>query len=176
MSSFWGHFQHWLHRKLSIWQLLVQPVMKISSKWQHFRFSEPMSVKFSPIMACIQDSPTWHASNSLSPTLPAQIIPSVMELPYWSSRPHSALVIIGTVTYCNSLGSLPVGHKQLQWRHMSVMAFRISVNSTDYSIACSGYEHRKYQGSELLAICEGIHRSLMALCEGNPSVAGGFLT
>ena len=39
MSSFWWKFHHWLHRKLSFWQLSVQPVMKISSKWWHFRFS-----------------------------------------------------------------------------------------------------------------------------------------
>ena len=40
MSSFWRNFRHWLHWKLSFWQLSVQPVMKISSKWWHFRFSE----------------------------------------------------------------------------------------------------------------------------------------
>ena len=39
MLLFWWHFHHWLHWKLSFWQLPVQPVMKISSKWQHFRFS-----------------------------------------------------------------------------------------------------------------------------------------
>ena len=39
MSSFWWNFHHWLHWKLSKWQLPVQPVIKISSKWQHFRFS-----------------------------------------------------------------------------------------------------------------------------------------
>ena len=39
MSSFWWNFHHWLHWKLSFWQLSVQPVMKISSKWRHFRFS-----------------------------------------------------------------------------------------------------------------------------------------
>ena len=33
-------FHHWLHRKLSKWQLSVQPEMRISSKWRHFRFSE----------------------------------------------------------------------------------------------------------------------------------------
>ena len=37
--SFWWNFNHWLHRKLSFWQLSVQPVMKISSKWRHFCFS-----------------------------------------------------------------------------------------------------------------------------------------
>ena len=39
MSSFWRNFHHWLHWKLSFWQLSVQPVMKISSKWRHFPFS-----------------------------------------------------------------------------------------------------------------------------------------
>ena len=29
MSSFWWNFNHWLHWKLSKWQLPVQPVMKI---------------------------------------------------------------------------------------------------------------------------------------------------
>ena len=32
-------FHHWMHWKLSFWQLLVWPLMKISSKWQHFLFS-----------------------------------------------------------------------------------------------------------------------------------------
>ena len=40
MSSFWQNFNHWLHWKLSFWQLPVQPMMKISSKWRHFRFSD----------------------------------------------------------------------------------------------------------------------------------------
>ena len=45
MSSFWWNFHHWLHWKLSKWQLPVQPVIKISSKWRHFRFSEgPKSI------------------------------------------------------------------------------------------------------------------------------------
>ena len=39
MSSFWWNSHHWLHWKLSKWQLPVQPVMKISSKWQHSHFS-----------------------------------------------------------------------------------------------------------------------------------------
>ena len=39
MSSFCWNFHHWLHWKLSKWQLPVQPVIKISSKWRHFRFS-----------------------------------------------------------------------------------------------------------------------------------------
>ena len=45
MSSFWWKFHHWLHRKLSFWQLSVQPVMKISSKWRHFRFSGYLSMR-----------------------------------------------------------------------------------------------------------------------------------
>ena len=31
-------FYHWLHQKLSKWQLPVQPVTKISSKWWHLLF------------------------------------------------------------------------------------------------------------------------------------------
>ena len=31
--SFWRNCRHWLHRKLSNWQLSVQPVTNISSKW-----------------------------------------------------------------------------------------------------------------------------------------------
>ena len=38
--QFGWNFRHWLHWKLSEWQLPVQPVTKISSKWWHFRFSE----------------------------------------------------------------------------------------------------------------------------------------
>ena len=48
MSSFWRNFNHWLHWKLSFWQLPVQPVMKISSKWRHFRFSEPFIIPTCP--------------------------------------------------------------------------------------------------------------------------------
>ena len=40
MSSFWRNFHHWLHWKLSLWQLPVQPMMNISSKWRLFCFSE----------------------------------------------------------------------------------------------------------------------------------------
>ena len=36
--SFWQNFHHWCHWKLSFWQLPVQPVMKVSSKW-HLHFS-----------------------------------------------------------------------------------------------------------------------------------------
>ena len=51
MSSFWRNFNHWLHWKLSFWQLPVQPVMKISSKWRHSRFSEIEGVS-SPGIYC----------------------------------------------------------------------------------------------------------------------------
>ena len=46
MSSFWRNFNHWLHWKLSFWQLPVQPVMKISSKWRHFRFSGSANLRY----------------------------------------------------------------------------------------------------------------------------------
>ena len=37
--SFWWNFHHWLHWKLSFWQLPMQSMMKISSKWWHSLFS-----------------------------------------------------------------------------------------------------------------------------------------
>ena len=39
MLSFWQYLPHWLHWKLSKWQLPMQPVMKILSKWWHSHFS-----------------------------------------------------------------------------------------------------------------------------------------
>ena len=39
MLSFWWNIHHCLHWKLSNWQLPVQPMMKISSKWWHFHVS-----------------------------------------------------------------------------------------------------------------------------------------
>ena len=39
LLSFWWKFHHWLHWKLSKWQLPVQLVMKISLKKQHIYFS-----------------------------------------------------------------------------------------------------------------------------------------
>ena len=38
MSSFWWNFHHWLHWKLSVWQLSVQPVMKNLIKMKTFPF------------------------------------------------------------------------------------------------------------------------------------------
>ena len=39
MSLFWWNFHYWLHWKLSLWQLPVQPVIKNSQKLRHFLFS-----------------------------------------------------------------------------------------------------------------------------------------
>ena len=52
-SSFWWNVHHWLHWKLSKWQLPVQPVMKISSKWRHFCFSDCLE----GILDCLNSSP-----------------------------------------------------------------------------------------------------------------------
>ena len=53
MSSFLWNFHHW---QLSFWQLLVQAVMEILSKWWHFRFKngmkviKPRTIKFAYVM------------------------------------------------------------------------------------------------------------------------------
>ena len=52
MSSFWWNFHHWLHWKLSKWQLPVQPAMKISSKWRHLHFSVWQQHSFLPTETC----------------------------------------------------------------------------------------------------------------------------
>ena len=59
MLSFWWNFHHWLHRKLSKWQLPVQPVMKISSKWQHFHFSIKMNFHISGNISQKLHPMTW---------------------------------------------------------------------------------------------------------------------
>ena len=64
MSSFWRNLHHWLHWKLSKWQLSVQPVMKISSKWQHFRFS--VRVRNNEIHKTRQTFSFWRNNNSIS--------------------------------------------------------------------------------------------------------------
>ena len=45
MLSFWQNFNHWLHQKLARWQLPVQPVIKIPSKWRQLCFIEGYSIK-----------------------------------------------------------------------------------------------------------------------------------
>ena len=54
------NFNHWLHWKLSFWQLPVQPVIKISSKWRHFRLFGRRSRKTSKLRVtglCAGNSP-----------------------------------------------------------------------------------------------------------------------
>ena len=60
MSSFWRNFHHWLHWKLSFWQLSVQPVMKISSKWRHFRFSEHIAMDGTDTPIHVFSQLSWH--------------------------------------------------------------------------------------------------------------------
>ena len=60
MLSFWWNFNHWLHRKLSFRQLSVQSMMKISSKWRHFCFSEHPQLRqrqspLRPSCICVND-------------------------------------------------------------------------------------------------------------------------
>ena len=62
MSSFWWNFHHWLHWKLSKWQLPVQPVMKISSKWRHFRFSVEMLILGTTFAALLEIFKLWRHS------------------------------------------------------------------------------------------------------------------
>ena len=78
MLSFWRNFNHWLHWKLSFWQLSVQPVMKISSKWRHFRFSG-MSLWKSRYWGC-----DWYTKHNLPPFVLNQQI-------YWIFRYNDSI-------------------------------------------------------------------------------------
>ena len=46
----------------------------------------------------------------------------------------------------------------LQWRHMGVMAYFITINSIDCWICYLGCHNRKYQSSASLALCESTGR------------------
>ena len=83
MSSFWWNFHHWLHWKLSFWQLPVQPVMNISSKWRLFRFSERL----------------WSNSNLYSVMLPpTAILVCVLKACCYEVR-HSTVIVTGSSYY-----------------------------------------------------------------------------
>ena len=58
MSSCWRNLRHWLHRKLSPWQLLVYPVTKFSSKWWHRRFGV-CGVLLVSGLHCLINTPLW---------------------------------------------------------------------------------------------------------------------
>ena len=63
--SFWWNFHHWLQRKLSKWQLPVQPMMKISSKWRHCCFSARIhgSISYCCLAHFTDDFPLYGNSN-----------------------------------------------------------------------------------------------------------------
>ena len=69
MSSFWLNFHHWLHWKLSKWQLPVQPMIKISSKWRHFRFSDGATVGVFSSKACMIKIPVMFCKSFMDGAL-----------------------------------------------------------------------------------------------------------
>ena len=90
MSSFWRNFHHWLHCKLSFWQLSVQPVMKISSKWGHFRFS----VGLIKINLCRHGERYLHrvlaSAISISVATMSEVISGKLK---WHIGPHICLLV-----------------------------------------------------------------------------------
>ena len=94
MSSFWWHFHHWLHWKLSKWQLPVQPVIKISSKWRHFRFS---------VMSSLNQKMTWYqrCDQPLPEPMTTQLIVAYVLVGaqmIYEAR-HTVYVILGPKTW-----------------------------------------------------------------------------
>ena len=67
--SFCGNFHHWLHRKLSEWQLSVQSLMKFSSEWWHLRNFARFVITGNigcpnDNVWCCQRRQNWHHDNS----------------------------------------------------------------------------------------------------------------
>ena len=100
MSSFWWNFHHWLHRKLSKWQLSVQPVTKISSKWWHFRFSERL-ISAAFLVKCHQMSTS--GPHNLNQWCPGSMTPYCITTSQWvnSSAPgQNGLHFVDNIFKC----------------------------------------------------------------------------
>ena len=115
--SFWWNFHHWLHWKLSKWQLPVQPVMKILSKWQHFRFSvwwiictSYVNYMFACRNICISINYKLH--NSL------QSLQSRLTLNHWLLRDEEVILfkIMISKNKCFALISRPIHVELLSGR------------------------------------------------------------
>ena len=78
MSLFWRNVNHWLHWKFSSWQLPV-PVMKISSNWRRFRFSELMWRRMS-----VYASNTRATRLFIQPLVLIYITEKIIALYYWT--------------------------------------------------------------------------------------------
>ena len=67
LSLFWWNFHYWQHWKLSFWQLPVQPVLKISSRWWHFLLNV-IWMKLSPLsksmLLFLQNEIHWYLSTT----------------------------------------------------------------------------------------------------------------
>ena len=80
--------------------------------------------------------------------------------------PPTAIYGAYTVYLCLSHLQVPSQWLILQWRHMSVVQSQITIHSSVFSRAYSGWwQQQKNQSTALLA-----------LCEGNPPVTDGFLS
>ena len=107
-------FHQWLHRKLSKWQLPVQPIAKISSTWRHLHFSDCMVPnKESQIKQfhCTDHQSAGYTTTSVL-SLPLQwVIPFTSQYNKWSMCPLT----------CNGL-SVPQS-----WRVMGSPSHRADV-------------------------------------------------
>ena len=97
--SLWWNFHHCLHRKLSLWQLSVQPVVEISSKW-YFRFNVIVSFHKSHEVFRFRQS---HDTN-------AEYSPSIALQDWWLVDSHHKGVVMQNIFICHDvtmiLGSL----------------------------------------------------------------------
>ena len=124
MSSFWQNFHHWLHRKLSQWQLSVQSVMKISSKWQHFRFSVDQTA----------------SGNEKSPIWPKPLSKPVMTYALWNDSRTGMDKIVEDIPMVSWINIFSV-------KHNFIMTNRLKPQRVNYAVL--NFIEPNYDGSPL---------------------------
>ena len=104
ISPFWRNFRHWLHRKLSFWQLSMQSVTEISSKWWHF------PSQCSPEVSCrTLSTPHEYYSRHL------HVIFVFVCLPYFSRRQLCVCLEMCNIYTLHSTGSDVIAYPEQVW-------------------------------------------------------------
>ena len=138
MSSFWRNFNHWLHWKLSFWQLPVQPVMKISSKWRRFRFSDTVS---SMVNVCIRYVIFWTKGEIFSQCeiSPVGFITCNAISLCWLQRGGGGQIIIWWINSCCSFLMLYNGSHTLTWGVILLHNERTTAGSSYLTLKIDSY-------------------------------------
>ena len=121
MSSFWRNFHHWLHWKLSFWQLPVQPVMIISSKWRHFRFSVAVGCYNSWAYARCSDCSSLGEISLWNGTVTLMMLADALttSLTHWGRVAHICVGNLGIIDLGNGLS--PGRRQAIIWTNAEIL-------------------------------------------------------